>query len=109
MDSVAPLADIRINGHLGSNQDAGHSHFHLSTEQSNDKVTLAWMVMAGDVIHNFVDGLSMGAAFSEDVGLGISISLAIISEELPHELGRISFIYLVLKKKCNDTFVLLFR
>ncbi|XP_059177800.1 metal cation symporter ZIP14-like [Physella acuta] len=92
MDSVAPLTDIRINGHLGNNQDAGHSHFHLSTEQSNDKVTLAWMVMAGDVIHNFVDGLSMGAAFSEDVGLGISISLAIISEELPHELADIAIL-----------------
>ncbi|GFO41603.1 Zinc transporter zip14 [Plakobranchus ocellatus] len=70
----------------------GHTHSHGETTDKEDRVTLAWMVMAGDVIHNFVDGLSVGAAFTEDVGLGISVSLAILCEELPHELADIAIL-----------------
>ena len=71
-------------------QDQGHGHSHdiVSGQGEEDRMTLAWMVMGGDVLHNFVDGLSVGAAFTEDIGLGISVSLAIVCEELPHELGK---------------------
>ncbi|KAI8783617.1 zinc transporter ZIP14, partial [Biomphalaria glabrata] len=91
-NSMAPLTDLNMDIMIKAPMENGHSHFHLPTEQAQDKVTLAWMVMAGDVIHNFVDGLSMGAAFTEDIALGISISLAIISEELPHELADIAIL-----------------
>ena len=49
--------------------------------------TVAWILLAGDSIHNFVDGLSIGAAFTENLFTGISVSLAVVCEELPHELG----------------------
>lgn len=49
--------------------------------------TVAWMIIFGDGIHNFIDGLSIGAAFTDSILAGISISLAVICEELPHELG----------------------
>lgn len=49
--------------------------------------TLAWMIIFGDGFHNFIDGLSLGAAFNESIPTGISISLAVMCEELPHELG----------------------
>ncbi|KAH9519248.1 hypothetical protein Btru_075044 [Bulinus truncatus] len=88
-----PLSNVNENKKLmveKSNSDHGHSHGHHS--QEHDRLTLAWMVMSGDVIHNFVDGLSIGAAFTEDITLGISISLAIICEELPHELADIAIL-----------------
>lgn len=50
------------------------------------------MVIAGDGIHNFVDGLSMGAAFSLSIIRGISISVAVLCEELPHELGDLAIL-----------------
>lgn len=48
---------------------------------------LAWMVMMGDGLHNLIDGLSLGAALSDSHLTGFSIGIAILFEEIPHELG----------------------
>lgn len=53
----------------------------------NKIATVAWMIIFGDGIHNFIDGLSIGAAFSESILTGISVSVAVLCEEFPHELG----------------------
>lgn len=56
-------------------------------ESVQDIATVAWMIVLGDGLHNFIDGLSIGAAFSESILSGVSISVAVICEEFPHELG----------------------
>lgn len=69
----------------------GHSHSHKLTNKSMDDKspisTLALLVLFGDSLHNIIDGMSIGAAFSENVTTGISISVAIACEEFPHEIG----------------------
>ena len=45
----------------------------LSTRSSNKIATVAWMIIFGDGIHNFIDGLSIGAAFSESILTGLSV------------------------------------
>jgi len=45
-------------------------------------------VLFGDSLHNVIDGMSIGAAFSENVTAGISLSVAIACEEFPHEIGN---------------------
>jgi len=64
-------------------------HYLFILERTNKISTVALMIMIGDALHNFVDGISIGAAFTENMYLGISVSLAIICEELPHELGAL--------------------
>lgn len=53
---------------------------------------VAWMIILGDGLHNFIDGLAIGVSFTNNVVEGISTSLAILCEELPHELGKSVFL-----------------
>ena len=54
---------------------------------------MAWIILFGDAFHKFIDGVSVGAAFTESFFAGISVALAVICEEIPHELGRVIFAY----------------
>ncbi|XP_061116216.1 metal cation symporter ZIP14 isoform X1 [Conger conger] len=53
----------------------------------SDIGTLAWMITLSDGLHNFIDGLAIGASFTVSVFQGVSTSVAILCEEFPHELG----------------------
>uniref|UniRef100_A0A452GU40 Uncharacterized protein n=1 Tax=Gopherus agassizii TaxID=38772 RepID=A0A452GU40_9SAUR len=48
---------------------------------------IPYMITIGDAIHNFADGLAVGAAFSTSWKTGLATSLAVLCHELPHELG----------------------
>jgi zinc and cadmium transporter len=45
------------------------------------------MILFGDSLHNFVDGVAIAAAFAGSVPLGIATSLAVIAHEVPQEVG----------------------
>ncbi|KAJ1116491.1 hypothetical protein NDU88_004701 [Pleurodeles waltl] len=64
----------------------GHSHGPQQTGAA-DISDIAWMVILGDGIHNFTNGLAIGAAFSQGIPSGLSTSIAVFCHELPHELG----------------------
>lgn len=71
----------------------GHGHSHGGNCHSDQEMkdagiaSIAWMVIMGDGMHNFSDGLAIGAAFSANLTGGISTSVAVFCHELPHELG----------------------
>lgn len=46
-----------------------------------------WMVLAGDGLHNFTDGIVIAAAFLANPGLGVMTGLAIIAHEIPQEVS----------------------
>jgi zinc and cadmium transporter len=45
------------------------------------------LIILGDSIHNFVDGVLIGAAFLADVQLGVVTSIAVAAHEIPQEVG----------------------
>lgn len=63
-----------------------HSHHHHHIPASGISA-VAWMVIMGDGMHNFCDGLAMGAAFATGLSSGLSTTIAVFCHELPHELG----------------------
>jgi len=49
--------------------------------------SLAYVNTMGDLIHNFIDGVIIGATFLADMRLGIITTIAIIFHEIPQEIG----------------------
>jgi len=45
------------------------------------------LILIGDAVHNFVDGVVIAAAFLTSVPLGIAVSIAVIAHEIPQEVG----------------------
>ena len=45
------------------------------------------MILIGDTVHNFVDGILIAAAFLADIQLGIVTAIAMIAHEIPQEVG----------------------
>ncbi|KAJ8380060.1 hypothetical protein SKAU_G00008380 [Synaphobranchus kaupii] len=68
-------------------QNSGGGCYWLKGTAYTDIGTLAWMITLSDGLHNFIDGLAIGASFTVSVFQGISTSVAILCEEFPHELG----------------------
>ncbi|KAG7334224.1 hypothetical protein KOW79_002631 [Hemibagrus wyckioides] len=59
----------------------------LRGEPVSNIKTVAWMITLSDGLHNFIDGLAIGASFTVSLLTGFSTSIAIVCEEFPHELG----------------------
>lgn len=65
---------------------AGHSHTANAAGHSHTQAA-GTLILIGDGIHNFVDGVLIAAAFLTDIRLGIVTSLAVAAHEIPQEVG----------------------
>lgn len=60
-----------------------HCHMPITKEH---KHPFAWMNLVGDMVHNLIDGLIIGAAFLVDIQVGIATTIAVILHEIPQEI-----------------------
>ena len=65
----------------------GPDQHHDHGEDSNNNKAAGVMVLVGDAMHNFVDGILIAAAFLTDIHLGVVTALAIAAHEIPQEVG----------------------
>ncbi|XP_071957140.1 metal cation symporter ZIP14-like [Antedon mediterranea] len=82
------LAPLQMNGNGNNKPICGHEHAEVDFSSTKKAIaSVAYMIAFGDGLHNFIDGLAIGASFTHSIASGISISIAVICEEFPHELG----------------------
>jgi zinc and cadmium transporter len=60
-------------------------HCHLP--ECDVHASAGLLILIGDAFHNFVDGVMIAGAFLLSLPLGIATGLAVISHEVPQELG----------------------
>ena len=60
-------------------------HAHADTKKTGQAA--GTLILIGDGIHNFVDGVLIAAAFLTDFHLGVVTSLAVAAHEIPQEVG----------------------
>jgi zinc and cadmium transporter len=61
-----------------------HRHHHGDREPLPERAAIN---LLGDALHNFIDGVLIGASWLVSPGLGLSTTLAVLLHELPQELG----------------------
>jgi len=61
-----------------------HCHMPVSRDHPH---TFAYMNLFGDGVHNFIDGLIIGASYLASLPIGIATTLAVIFHEIPQEIG----------------------
>jgi zinc and cadmium transporter len=61
-------------------------HHHDDSESSGHRST-ASLIIIGDSLHNFIDGLAIGASFLVSPATGVVTTLAVAAHEIPQEIG----------------------
>lgn len=61
-------------------------HCHIPTSEDHPH-HLGIMNLIGDAFHNFLDGVIIAAAYLVDINLGLVTTIAVITHEIPQEIG----------------------
>src|SRR3954463_13256945 len=64
-----------------------HCEVHDQHREPHDHGRSGALIIVGDTVHNFVDGVLIAAAFLQSTQLGIVAALAIVAHEIPQEVG----------------------
>jgi len=74
------LEKLLLWRHCHSGDCVTHSeeHFHQPA---------GTLIILGDTVHNFVDGVLIAAAFMTDINLGVMTGIAVFAHEIPQEVG----------------------
>jgi zinc and cadmium transporter len=83
------LEKLLVWRHCHANHCDAHNEEHHDHETSanHNHHAAGTLILLGDAIHNFVDGVLIAAAFLTAPQLGIVTSLAVATHEIPQEVG----------------------
>ena len=64
-----------------------HCHTEHCEVHDHDRGRSGALIVVGDTVHNFLDGVLIAAAFLQSTELGVVTAVAIIAHEIPQEVG----------------------
>jgi zinc and cadmium transporter len=60
---------------------------HCHNAECEKHATAGPLLLIGDALHNFIDGIAIAAAFVASIPVGVSTALAVFAHEFPQEVG----------------------
>lgn len=67
--------------------DHFHHHDQDSSLNAHDVHEFVPLIVIGDTVHNFIDGIAIAAAYLVSPGLGVTVAISTLLHEVPHEIG----------------------
>jgi zinc and cadmium transporter len=61
-----------------------HCHLPFSAQHVHP---VAILNLAGDAVHNFMDGIVIGASYEVSIHIGVTTTIAVVLHEIPQEIG----------------------
>ena len=75
------------HGHAEHRDDESESEHDHALHSHGDGGRSGLMILIGNSVHNFCDGIVIAAAFLVDVRLGVATTVAIVSHAVPQQVG----------------------
>lgn len=69
-------------------EKALHWHHHTHEHAREHEHPVGNMVLVGDGVHNFIDGIIIAGSYMVSVEVGIATTIAVILHEIPQEIGN---------------------
>ncbi len=82
------VCEVHVPMHEGGQESAQDNHHHSETHTHPAGI----LILVGDGLHNFVDGVLIAAAFFTDIHVGVVTSVAVAAHEIPQEVGDFSIL-----------------
>src|SRR5258706_585692 len=70
-----------------SHEHDDHAHEEPAPSGAHADTRSGALIVVGDTIHNFFDGVLIAAAFLQSTQLGVITAIAIVAHEIPQEVG----------------------
>jgi len=74
------------DAHVDDTEESEHDHA-LHGHGRGDAARPGLMILVGNSVHNFCDGVVIAAAFLADQALGVATTLAIVAHAVPQQVG----------------------
>lgn len=82
-----PIVFLSFFGSFILEQVFVHFHHHKPEHEVEEAQGAIALVIIGDTIHNFIDGISIAASYLINPSLGVIVAISTFLHEIPHEIG----------------------